>query len=58
MKIKPEFDLISEEGWRKKIYEVIYLSHTRAGKIFDISLLVLILFSTILLMVETIPIIT
>lgn len=56
MKIKPEFDLIPEDGWRKKIYETVYLSHTRAGKIFDICLLVLIVVSTILLMVETIPI--
>lgn len=57
MRIKPEFDLIPEEGWRKKIYETVYLSHTKAGKIFDISLLILILISTVLLMVETIPII-
>lgn len=57
MKIKPEFDLIPEDGWRKKIYEVVYLSNTKAGKTFDIFLLSLILISTILLMVETIPII-
>lgn len=56
MKIKPEFDLIPEDGWRKKIYETVYLSHTKAGKIFDICLLFLILVSTALLMVETIPI--
>ncbi|WP_374446501.1 ion transporter [Epilithonimonas sp.] len=57
MKIKPEFDLIPEGGWRKKIYKIIYLSDTRAGKIFDIGLLILIIFSTVLLMVETIPIV-
>ena len=57
MKIKPEFDLIPEDGWRKKIYEVVYLSNTKAGKTFDIFLLALILISTVLLMVETIPII-
>jgi len=57
MKIKPEFDLIPEDGWRKKVYEVIYLSNTKAGKIFDVSLLVLILTSTVFLMIETIPII-
>jgi len=56
MKIKPEFDLIPEDGWRKKIYEVVYLSDTKSGKIFDIALLILILISTALLMVETIPI--
>ena len=57
VKIKSEFDLIPEDGWRRKIYEVVYLSETRAGKIFDIILLILILTSTVLLMVETIPII-
>lgn len=57
MKVKPEFDLVPEDGWRKKIYETVYLSDTKAGKIFDISLLILIIFSTVLLMVETIPII-
>ena len=57
VKIKSEFDLIPEDGWRKKIYKIIYLSDTRAGKIFDIALLLLILTSTVLLMVETIPII-
>lgn len=56
MKIKPEFDLIPEDGWRKKIYEIVYLSDTKAGKIFDICLLILILISTALLMIETIPI--
>ncbi|WP_312418660.1 ion transporter [Epilithonimonas sp.] len=57
MKIKPEFDLIPEDGWRKKIYEIIYLSDTKAGRTFDISLLILIVFSTVLIMVETIPIV-
>ena len=58
MKIKPEFDLIPEDGWRKKIYEIIYLSDTKAGRTFDIGLLILIVFSTVLIMVETIPIVT
>lgn len=56
MKIKPEFDLIPESGWRKKVYEVIFLSDTKAGKNFDILLLILILASTIIIMIETIPI--
>ena len=57
MKIKPEFDLIPEDGWRKKIYEIIYLSDTKAGRTFDIALLILIVFSTVLIMVETVPIV-
>lgn len=55
MKIKPEFDLIPQDGWLKKVYNVIYLSDTKNGKIFDISLLILIMFSTALMMAETIP---
>ena len=57
MKIKPEFDLIPEDGWLRKVYNVIYLSDTRNGKIFDISLLLVIVLSVGLMMVETIPMI-
>ncbi|TXF77646.1 ion transporter [Chryseobacterium sp.] len=54
--MKPEYDLIPEDHLLlKKIYRVIYFSDTKAGKIFDISLLLLILFSTVLLMLETVP---
>lgn len=38
----------------KKIYRVIYFADTKAGKIFDVSLLVLILISTTLVMLETV----
>lgn len=37
------------------MHEVIYGTHTRAGKIFDIALLVLIVFSVIIVMLESIP---
>lgn len=57
MNIKPEFDLIPEEGWLRKVYNVIYLDNTRQGKIFDISLLILITISVGLLMIETIPLV-
>ncbi len=54
--MKPEYNLIPvEKPFLKKIYRVIYLSDTRAGKFFDIGLLILILISTLLIMLETIP---
>lgn len=41
----------------KKIYRIIYLSDTKAGKYFDVALLVLILVSTALVMMETVSLI-
>ena len=54
--MKPEYDLIPEDKpIFKKIYKIIYFSDTPAGKLFDISLLILILLSTIIIMLETVP---
>lgn len=56
--MKPEYDLIpSDNPLLRRIYRVIYLSDTPAGKLFDIILLFLICFSTGLLMLETVPVI-
>lgn len=41
-------------GWRAKIHEVIYGTHTPAGKLFDIILLVAILYSIIIVMLESV----
>jgi len=43
-----------DKGWREKLYEVIFESHTPAGKIFDIALVIFILTSVITLMLESI----
>ena len=40
--------------WRAKIHEVIYGTHTPAGKLFDIVLLVAILYSIIIVMLESV----
>jgi voltage-gated potassium channel len=40
---------------REKIHEIIFEAETRAGKLFDIVLLIMIFLSIILLMLETIP---
>ena len=44
-----------KKSWRQKIHEVIYGTHTPAGKLFDILLLVLIVYSVIIVMLESIP---
>ncbi len=41
-------------GWRSKLHEVIYEADTPAGKLFDILLFILIIFSVILVMLESI----
>jgi voltage-gated potassium channel len=41
-------------GWRKRLHDVIYESNTKAGKVFDIALLVLIVFSIITVMLDSI----
>ncbi|MEN8789241.1 MAG: ion transporter [Flavobacteriaceae bacterium] len=42
-------------GWRKKLHEIIYGTHTPAGKFFDIVLLIVILFSVVIVMLESVP---
>ncbi len=44
-----------QKDWKSKLHEVIYGTHTRAGKLFDIVLLVVILYSVIIVMLESIP---
>jgi len=42
-------------GWKDKLHDVIYGTHTRAGKIFDITLLIVIVYSVIIVMLESLP---
>lgn len=44
-----------ERTWKTRLHEVIYGTHTPAGKGFDIALLILILYSVIIVMLESIP---
>lgn len=41
-------------GWRSKIHTVIYGTHTPAGKLFDIVLLITILYSIVIVMLESV----
>lgn len=42
------------KNWRVKLHEIIYEADTFAGKLFDISLLMVILFSILLVMLESV----
>ncbi len=41
-------------GWRKSLHQIVYEADTFAGKVFDISLLILILLSVIAVMLESV----
>ena len=43
--------------WRKRIREIIFLSDTKAGKVFDIILIVLIIFSVLTVMLESVAVV-
>ncbi len=43
------------KGWKQKLHIIIYGTHTPAGKLFDILLLLLILYSIIIVMLESVP---
>lgn len=44
-----------KRDWKFKLHEIIYGTHTPAGKLFDIVLLVIILYSVIIVMLESVP---
>ena len=44
-----------KRGWREKLHEIIEGTHTPMGKLFDIALLILILYSVIIVMLESVP---
>lgn len=44
-----------ETTWRQKLHEIIYESHTPAGKTFDVVLLVCIVLSIVVVMLDSVP---
>ena len=51
-----EHNLIPEDKlWKRFLYRIIYRSDTKLGKLFDIILLALILASTLIIMMESVP---
>ena len=53
MQPKREHNLVPKSGWKRKVFQVIYYSNTKAGRLFDIILLALIVTSTIIIMMES-----
>ncbi|MBT8294240.1 MAG: ion transporter [Eudoraea sp.] len=53
IEIEPEFT--PKKGWKYKLHEIIYGTHTPAGKLFDIVLLIVIVYSVIIVMLESVP---
>jgi len=45
----------SEKSWRERWYEVIFEADTRAGKVFDILLLIAISLSVLAVVIDTVP---
>ena len=45
----------NQHNWREKLFKVIFEAETKAGKNFDIVLLILIFISIILVMIESVP---
>jgi voltage-gated potassium channel len=50
------FIIFKPMNWRSRLHEVIYESNTKAGKVFDVSLLVLIILSIAVVMLDSITI--
>ena len=46
---------VPDKDWKVRIHETIYGTHTPAGKLFDIVLLVVILYSVLIVMLESVP---
>lgn len=57
MAIKPHYikDKDGLSPWRLKLHEVIYEADTRAGKFFDVLLLIIIILSITVVMLESVP---
>ena len=49
-----EFKEPAESGWRQRVYEVVFEAETRPGRLFDISLIVLILLSVAAVFLESV----
>jgi voltage-gated potassium channel len=43
-----------KEGWRTRAYDIIFQTDTRAGRVFDLSLLIVIVISVIVVCLETV----
>ncbi|MFC6267635.1 ion transporter [Frigoriflavimonas asaccharolytica] len=53
MALQKEHNLVPEKGWKRRVFLIIYYSNTKAGKLFDVLLILMILTSTIVIMLES-----
>lgn len=54
--IEKENNFVAErKKWKRQLFRIIYRSDTPLGKIFDLSLLILIFLSTFIVMMESVP---
>jgi voltage-gated potassium channel len=44
-----------QPAWKKRLYEIVFEADTRAGKLFDVFLLITIVLSSVVVMLESIP---
>ena len=54
--MEKEHNLVpGDQLWKRFLYRVIYRADTRLGKLFDVILLLLILISTFIILMESVP---
>lgn len=51
--MQSEFKELPDAGWRKRVYEIVFEAETRSGRIFDITLITLILLSVLAVFLES-----
>src|SRR6218665_2563521 len=52
-----EQELIPQEGWRKRLFVIMYRSDTAGGKLFDVLLLVFILASIVIVFLDSMSVV-
>lgn len=52
--MQTEFTEPAESNWRHRIYEVVFEAETTPGKVFDITLITLIIFSVVAILLESV----
>lgn len=53
MEVKPEMKPLS--SWRRRLHEIVFESETKAGRVFDLTLIILIIASALVVILESIP---
>ncbi len=51
----PRERLLPEDGWRGRLFRTIYFADTKSGKLFDVTLLIVIAISCVVVMLDSVP---